>query len=130
MSTCGWPNHLSELDKFLALTLQSGLLGFDELHSALDKFRRERQVQFKNGRVELAAFCEYLVNQTLLTRWQCEKLRAGQFKGFFLDHFKLLEQVGMTGTLGTYAVEDVRSKRRGILKVGPKDWPHYEIDEP
>lgn len=39
------------------------------------------------------AFRDGLVEEGLLTPWQCERLSLGKSKGFFFDHFVLLERL-------------------------------------
>ena len=120
----------SVLDKFLALALASGLVGLDELRSQLSKFRQETGTPCRNDHADLTAFCNYLVERGVLTRWQCDKLLEGRFRGFFLDNFKLLEDLGQSGTWSIYAAEERHSKRRVTIRVTPRDGkPHFEIDE-
>ena len=38
---------------------------------------------------DLAQLCEHLIAKGALTQWQCENLRAGKYKGFFVGEFKL-----------------------------------------
>ena len=39
-------------------------------------------------------FCRFLIDKNVVTAWQCDKLKAGKYKGFYLDDYVLLEQVG------------------------------------
>ena len=65
------PRSHVRLDKFVALVTQSGLITQEALDERLDPL--------------LAKLIDRLVAEGLLTRWQCEKLLSGKYRGFFLD---------------------------------------------
>ena len=119
----------SVLDRFLALALASHLVGLDDLRSHLKTFRQETGTCM-NDYSELTAFCNYLVERGVVTRWQCDKLLNGRFRGFFLGNFKLLEPIGHSGTWGVYAAEDISRECRVTLRVGLRNGqPYCEVDE-
>ena len=71
-------------DEFVAIAVKSGLRNAEELRNALAAFRREVRRSFETSLAELRAFRDYLVHNDVLTRWQCENLSAGRYKGFFI----------------------------------------------
>jgi len=126
-----------ETDKFVALAVKSGLRNAAELRDAFNAFRCEVPTPHENGCAELHEFCNQLVKNNALTRWQCDKPLEGRHRGFFLDTFKLLHHVGCDETCSRYAAEDIHTKRRVVLRVLPRfvrrredGQPNYEVEEP
>ena len=114
--TSGGPNPWSaETDKFAALVVKSGLRNAAELRVAFTAFRSESPTPHEDALAELEAFCDHLVKRDVLTRWQCEMLLKGRYKGFFMDTFKLLRHVGYEGNWSSYAAENVHTKRCVVL---------------
>lgn len=58
-----------------------------------------------------------LVRQGYLTRYQSERLLAGQHRGFFYDDYKLLEILGAGGMGRLYIAEDTKTGQRVALKL-------------
>ena len=56
----------------------------------------------------------------LLTRWQCEKLLLGKYKGFFLGKHKLLGHLGTGGMSTVYLAEHTVMHHKRAIKVLPK----------
>ena len=80
------------LDHFVTLLLKSGLMdrqSAEDLDFAFQEGCRNQQIPS-----EVGTFCNFLVATDRLTEWQCEKLKVGKWKGFYLDNYLLLEQVG------------------------------------
>lgn len=71
----------TEWDNFLGLIVASGLLGLPQVVDAINE----------SGARDVAALGKHLIATKLLTVWQCNKLRDGRYKGFFLDNYKLLD---------------------------------------
>jgi hypothetical protein len=69
----------------------------------------------------ITAFCSCLVAAGHITTWQCEKLRKGQWKGFYdLAGFVLLDNLGNDdSTFGYYLARDTTSGELVCLKVTP-----------
>jgi eukaryotic-like serine/threonine-protein kinase len=110
----------SDRDRFLAIVLASQLLDQREIVAAVDGLSNASDV---------AQLAEHLVAQGALTKWQCNKLRNGQYKGFFLGKFKLFDCVSAS----YYLAEECQTKRkvRLLLMPNPK-WPggiEYRIVE-
>jgi eukaryotic-like serine/threonine-protein kinase len=112
----------SAMDKFLGYCSLSGLLDFERVAEAYQAFHNERPA---HSTVE--DFCDFLVRQQILTTWQCDKLRNGRWKGFFLDHFKLLEFVSVGETTSKYVAEDLRTNRRVVLVITPPAFNNGKI---
>ena len=108
----------TDADKFFAMAIASKLIGTEELRNACCTFLAESHA-FSTAAGNLDGFCNFLIRHHNFTKWQCDKLRNGQWKGFFLDGFKFLQPVGRL----TYAAEDTRTKRRVTLLLKPL-WPN------
>jgi hypothetical protein len=72
----------------------------------------------------------------VLTDWQCNKLRQGKWKGFWLDNFCLLTDLDKNDMERTYLAQEWPSGRRVHLVVTPpniKPWvdgnPIYRVEE-
>jgi eukaryotic-like serine/threonine-protein kinase len=103
----------SECDRFVALSLASGLVRFSHLSEVCSEFDTDRT----DGGA-LTEFCELLIEKHLMTRWQCDKLRAGKWKGFIMDDYRLLGPAGSHGvTSNQYLAEDVSTGKQVTLSV-------------
>jgi len=101
------------LDRFLALALASGLLSSGQLLAAVEA------AGAKHGEPDgVERLGDYLVASGFLTRWQCDKLRSGQYKGFFLGQYKFVD-VDPDLEAYHYLAEDLESHRRLKLLVKP-----------
>jgi serine/threonine-protein kinase len=107
------------LSHFLELTATSQLLNHDQLADALARFRSELKMHLPQD-AELAAFCDYLITQELLSKWQCEKLCLGRWKGYFLDKYKIIEWIDTSPNYDSnYLAEDTRTGERVDLLITP-----------
>ncbi|HEX2475621.1 MAG TPA: hypothetical protein VHK01_12800 [Lacipirellulaceae bacterium] len=81
-------------EEFLRLLIRSELATKEESAALLAEFR---EVYLKSTWLpdSITAFCSYLVGAGHLTTWQCAKLRQGQWKGFYLGGFELLDLVSI-----------------------------------
>jgi hypothetical protein len=123
-------------NNFLDLVIKSGLRTAIEVDDACHAFSQQTSADFTNGEAELIALCDYLIGRTLLTRWQCERLREGRHRGFFLDNFRLDKSVGPDDTCARYAAVDLATNRNVVLRVWPRftrvredGSPYYEVEE-
>lgn len=104
-------------DTFLDLVRRSGLVERDQLDGVLLDLKQRADGRPNNDPDLLA---EKLTDAGLLTPWQCEKLREGRHKGFFLKKYKLLDHLGTGGMSSVYLAEHVLMQRRVAIKVLPK----------
>ncbi|MGQ0635292.1 MAG: FHA domain-containing serine/threonine-protein kinase [Planctomycetaceae bacterium] len=97
-------------DAFLDFLDRSGLLTPEQVTEATGRLRLREQ---PNARETARA----LMRDGLLTRFQAERLLEGRYRGFFIDHYKVLEILGAGGMACLYLCEDVRTGDQVTLKV-------------
>jgi hypothetical protein len=121
----------SDLDRFLAMAFASYLANPGELQSWRQQFNSRRSTPACADENDLAAFCDYLIEQGQLTQWQCKMLLLGKYRGFFVEHFKLLEPIDETGSWKVFSAEDRHTKRLVRLRIKPLGGGNVEceIDE-
>ncbi len=116
-----WPKSREKdsLQEFVRLVVNSGLVQADVLnevsaavHSAVEPSNAARWDR-------LGLLADALVARGALTNWQCNKLREGRWRGFFLGPSKLLEYAGVTDSEGIYLAEEIYLHRRVHLYVSP-----------
>jgi len=102
------------LDKFLELLQRSGLASPSEVVSWCAEFPL-------SGTDEHAVdeLCRHLTGKGVLTTWQCDKLRQGKWKGFFLDGYCFLRQIGKDETSSTYLCREVDTERHVAMRITP-----------
>jgi serine/threonine protein kinase len=61
-----------------------------------------------------------LVQAGRLTQWHVVQLQAGKERGYFLDHYKLLEPIGAGGMGQVFRAIDTELNRQVAIKVLPK----------
>ncbi len=101
-------SHQVDKQTFLDNLRQSGLLSAAQLNAALLKLPDSPR-----GRVIARA----LVNEGLITKFQAEQLLAGRINGFFLDQYRILEQLGQGGMARVYKAEHKTMARAVALKI-------------
>ncbi|MGD9635140.1 MAG: hypothetical protein AB7G28_12590 [Pirellulales bacterium] len=102
----------SQIDLFLELLLRSKL--------AVPTKLVEWCADFPVARRDTSALddlCTHLVNRGALTRWQCDKLRVGKFRGFFQDGYCLQDQIEKDEVSTTYLCRHVDTGRHVAMKV-------------
>ncbi|MEZ6134312.1 MAG: serine/threonine-protein kinase [Pirellulaceae bacterium] len=65
-------------------------------------------------------FAKALERHKVVTRWHCEKLLQGKYKGFFLGKHKLLGHIGSGGMSSVYLAEHVKMHDLRAIKVLPQ----------
>ena len=105
------------ITQFITLLTNSRLLAEHEVQHIAGLF--QQQCQKLNITATLDALCRLLIATERLTGWQCDKLRMGKWKGFFLDDYMLLEQSGKGADFSSYKSRNVRSGRIVNLMIKP-----------
>jgi hypothetical protein len=123
-----------EIEKFLSLILESGLIELDELNDACKDYFAESSVM--GVEPSFNAFCEFLISTRRLTEWQCNLLKKGQSQGFFIDQYELLNDLGPDDSSTNYLAQEKNTNRRVKLRITPiipfpfpVEKPHYEVEE-
>jgi serine/threonine-protein kinase len=104
-------------DKLIELVEKSQLAEPDTLRKALEAIRAEHAGKLPTDPVELA---KALQSQKIVTRWHCEKLLQGKYKGFFLGKHKLLGHIGSGGMSSVYLAEHMKMHDLRAIKVLPQ----------
>ncbi len=87
-----------------------------ELKTIIDQMKVDRGSLPSDGE----SFATYLVESGRLTQWQCDKLKAGRYKGFFLGKYRLLGYLGSGGMSSVYLADHELMNRRVAIKVLPR----------
>ncbi len=103
--------------KLIELVGKSQLADPQVLQKALDAIRAEHGGELPTDAVELA---KALQAHKIVTRWHCEKLLAGKYKGFFLGNHKLLGHIGSGGMSSVYLAEHTKMHDLRAIKVLPQ----------
>jgi tRNA A-37 threonylcarbamoyl transferase component Bud32 len=106
------------VEKLLELVKHSGLVeNKDDLVKALSALKQKHEGKIPGDPTVVA---EHLVEQELITKWQCDKLLEGRHKGFFLGKYKLSGHLGRGGMSQVYLADHVMMRRRVAIKVLPQ----------
>jgi hypothetical protein len=123
------------LDDFCRVLTASGLLAGQSLSRILADFHADADDRAKR-QAPLTAFTSYLVAAGILTCWQIAKLRSGQYKGFFLDGYRIEDHLGEDVSHSRYLAQDMNLRRYAVLCIRPpaiaplKDGnPEYWVEE-
>src|SRR5688572_3283607 len=93
-----WYSAMS-IERCRELMVSSGLSNRPESDALVARFRASGE---SGSPDEVEAFCRFLISTNLFTNWQCSKLQAGKWKGFYLDNYLLLEQIGKDDEFSYY----------------------------
>ena len=104
-------------DRIFELIEKSRLVESARLHSQLELIRERHDGVMPEDPVVV---CKELEEAGLVTRWQCEKILQGKYKGFFLGKHKLLGHLGSGGMSSVYLAEHLVMKHKRAIKVLPK----------
>jgi hypothetical protein len=114
-----WNRKKSEPDKFLDLLLRSGLLDKAGIRKAC------RGIESNT----LEELCTHLVKSGSITKWQCEKLRAGRHRGFYFEKYVLQDQLCRDDTSTTYLAFDLETNEKVSVRLMPSsDGTSYSFD--
>lgn len=103
--------------EFVELIQKSQVVRTEDLRQALKNLRDQHDGKIPNS---LDVVTNHLVAADVLTKWQCEKLKEGKFRGFFLGKYKLLGLLGSGGMSLVYLGEHTKMHRRVAIKVLPR----------
>jgi serine/threonine-protein kinase len=104
-------------DRIQELVEKSRLVDSEALTEAFTK------ILAKHGDIlpeDPVVVCKELEDLGLVTRWHCEKILQGKYKGFFLGKHKLLGHLGSGGMSSVYLAEHLGMKHKRAIKVLPK----------
>jgi hypothetical protein len=122
-------NIPSTVDEFAPILVRSKLSTQEQAVDFVAKYHE----QPKPGNLPdtLTAFCSFLVGEGLVTSWQCINLRNGQWKGFYLDHYLLLDKVYEDSKRRHYLARGTTDGAYVRLAISPSRGPeiHYEMVE-
>jgi eukaryotic-like serine/threonine-protein kinase len=121
---------VNQIDRFLDVMMRSGLVTLVQLVAACNGFD-----VLRGDESALDDLCRHLVGKGLVTDWQCEKLRMGKFKGFFLDGYCLVRHLRKDETSALYLCREVATGKCMAIRVTPPTHAqdgkfHYELEEP
>jgi hypothetical protein len=124
----------AEIESFLSLVLESGLVDVEDLNLACKDFFAENSMT--GIAPSLDGLCEFLISTRRLTPWQCEKLKEGQSQGFFLDNYELLNDLGADQSFANYLAQEKGTKHRVKLRITPilpfpfpVEKPKFDVEE-
>ncbi len=105
-------------ERFLDLVRRSGLVEEQRLDRALAELKTEG---VSLGGEDFQPLARGMIERGLLTRWQCERLAEGRYKGFLLGKYRLLDHLGSGGMSAVYLAEHRHMGRRVAIKVLPQN---------
>jgi hypothetical protein len=104
------------MDSFIRTLRLSGLISEEKLAARITEFWEAIGDTTSDPAVFLAAL---LVEKGDLTCWQCEKLSAGRFKGFFVDNYVLVDHLATGHERSYYLAKDIARGTRAVLGFLP-----------
>ena len=114
-----WRRHQKgALERFICLLGKSQLCTEQQIGQLVSRFELERG-DIASGD-EVTQFCDFLVAINAVTAWQCDKLKAGKFKGFYLDNYVLLEPSGKGVDYSSYKSQDNKNGNIVNLIIRPR----------
>lgn len=114
------------INQFTVLIVKSRICSESEARDAAESFAADCGNAKSAANVEL--FCEFLVATNRLTEWQCSNLRMGRWKGFYLDHYLLLDHVAKDSESSSYKARDTRDGKLVVLAITPVNRTNGQIE--
>lgn len=105
-------------EKFLDFVRRSGLVDEQRLDGVLSELN---VAGISAAGEDFQPIANALIGQGLLTRWQCDRLAEGRYKGFLLGKYRLLDHLGSGGMSAVYLGEHIHMGRRVAIKVLPQN---------
>jgi hypothetical protein len=110
---------IHEMAGFCHVLATSGLLGSESIDDVVGAFRERARTQPNKYGTSLTAFTTYLIAEGKLTCWQCAKLRSHQYKGFFFEQYRIVDQLPFGDGFSRFVAEDAVRGRVVVLCVRP-----------
>ncbi len=104
-------------EKLIELVKKSQLVEAETLDKAVSEILAENGGSLPSDPAELA---KALQKRKVVTRWHCDKLLLGKYKGFFLGKHKLLGHIGSGGMSSVYLAEHTKMHDLRAIKVLPQ----------
>jgi eukaryotic-like serine/threonine-protein kinase len=104
------------IDSFQQLLIRSKLLNSQQLVRVDAALSNRPEI-----RESAATICDWLVNNSYVTRWQADKLLQARHRGFFLGNYKLRRKIARGGMSSIYLAERQDTGGLVALKVLPLD---------
>lgn len=104
-------------EKLVELVRKSGLAEPRVIDEALEAIRTDNNGELPSDPNVLA---KALQTKQVVTRWHCDKLLQGKYKGFFLGKHKLLGHIGSGGMSSVYLAEHCMMHTQRAIKVLPQ----------
>ena len=105
-------------ETFLDMVRRSMLVENDQIDALLSELKGRSD---EAARDDVDFLANRFVEAGLITRWQCDRMLEGRYRGFFLGKYKLLDILGSGGMSSVYLAEHVLMQRRVAIKVLPKN---------
>lgn len=102
---------------FVEMVQRSKLVDEESLRQKLLECKQHLGDRFPD---DVDAVAEFMIQAGLLSRWHCDKIFSGKYKGFELGKYKLLDLLGTGGMSSVYLAEHLVMKRKVAIKVLPK----------
>ena len=110
--------QVATVEEFADLLIKSRLVSQSQCETLTASYRKEYVTSAITGD-SITSWSAYLVKNGALTCWQCSKIRQRQYKGFFLDKFKIMDYHGHSDDQGIYLAQNMDSKQ--IVRLSIED---------
>src|SRR4051812_3794687 len=88
----------ADVADYCSLLSKSRLLPQEDIDGVLKRWNDEAG----GGNANVEAFSKFLVSKRILTPWQAAMVQRGRADGFFLERYKILDQIGKGQMGGVY----------------------------
>jgi serine/threonine-protein kinase len=105
---------MNTFDGFIEAAVKSGLVSREQMAEAASAVQVELSPAAP-ANIRLGRLIQLAIERDLLTAWQCDKLREGRYKGFFLGRYKLVNFLGSTAATSRYLAETSNGSHFEVL---------------
>lgn len=125
--------RVRDIEHLAALLARSQLSSEDCTTQLISQYHNERFWQSTFGE-PVTSFCAFLVGTGVVTTWQCEKLRNGQWKGFFdFEGYVVLDDLGSQNDFWYFLARSTSEQTIVRLAAKPRgEWqsnkPEFRVD--